>query len=62
VNLLSRILLKISFAEPKAKSKKMSLADPFIEEEKVEAKVEVELMSEKEEENLGKSSPKDISD
>jgi hypothetical protein len=62
VNLLSRILFKISLAEPKAKSKKMSPIDPVEEEEKVEAKVEVELWSEKEEENLGKASPKDISD
>jgi hypothetical protein len=40
VNLLSRILLRISLAEPKAKSKKMSPIDPVKEEEKVEAKVE----------------------
>jgi hypothetical protein len=31
--------------------------DPVEEEEKAEAKVEVELWSEKEEENLGKASP-----
>jgi hypothetical protein len=62
VNLLSRILFRISLAEPKVKSKKMSPTDPFEEEEKVEAKVQAELKSEKEEENLGKASPKDISD
>jgi hypothetical protein len=60
VNLLSRILFKISLAEPKAKSKKMSPSDPVEEEEKAE--VEAEPRSEKEEENLGKASPKDISD
>jgi hypothetical protein len=62
VNLLSRILFRISLAEPKAKSKKMSLTDPVEEGEKAEAKVEVELRFEKEEENLGKASPMDISD
>jgi hypothetical protein len=62
VNLLSRILFGISFAEPKAKSKKMSPTNPVEEEEKAEAEVEAEPRSEKEEENLGKASPKDISD
>jgi hypothetical protein len=62
VNLLSRILFGISFAEPKAKSKKMSPTDPVKEEEKAEAEVEAELRSKKEEENFGKASPKDISD
>jgi hypothetical protein len=62
VNLLSRILLRISLAEPKAKSKKMSPIDPVEEEEKAEAKVEVEPRFEKEEENLGKASHKDIRD
>jgi hypothetical protein len=47
-------------AEPKARSKKMSPTDPVEEEEKAE--VEAETRSEKEEENLGKASPKDISD
>jgi hypothetical protein len=51
-----------TMAEPKAKSKKMSPTDLVEEEEKVEAKVEAEPRPEKEEENLGKSSPKDISD
>jgi hypothetical protein len=60
VNLLSRILLRISLAEPKVKSKKMSPADLVEEEEKAE--VEVETTSEKEEENLGKASPNDIND
>jgi hypothetical protein len=60
VNLLSWILLRISLAEPKVKSKKMSPADLVKEEEKAE--VEVEMTSEKEEENLGKASPNDISD
>jgi hypothetical protein len=62
VNLLSRILLRISLAEPKAKSNKMSPTNPVEEEEKAKAKVEAESRSEKEEENLGKASPKDISD
>jgi hypothetical protein len=62
VNLLLRILLRISLAEPKMKSKKMSPTDPVEEEEKVEPKVEAERRSEKEEENIGKASPKDISD
>jgi hypothetical protein len=62
VNLLSRILLRISLAEPKAKSKMMSPTNPVEEEEKAKAKVEAESRSEKEEENLGKASPKDISD
>jgi hypothetical protein len=62
VNLLPRILLNISLAEPKAKCKKMSPTDLVEEEEKAKAEVEAELRSEKEEENLGKASPKDISD
>jgi hypothetical protein len=61
VNLLSRILFGIILAEPKAKSKKMSPIDPVKEEEKAEAEVKAELRSEKEEQNLGKASPKDIS-
>jgi hypothetical protein len=61
VNLLSKILLRISLAEPKAKSKKMSPTDSVEEEEKAEAEVEAKPRSEKEEENLGKASPKDIS-
>jgi hypothetical protein len=40
----------------------MSPSDLVEEEEKAEAEVEAELMSEKEEENLGKASPKDIND
>jgi hypothetical protein len=62
VNLLSRILLRICLAKPKAISKKMNPTDPVEEEEKAEAEVEVEPWSKKEEENLGKASPKDISD
>jgi hypothetical protein len=62
VNLLSRILRRTSLAEPKVKSKKMSPTDPAEEEEKAEAEVEAEPRSEKKEENLGKASPKDISD
>jgi hypothetical protein len=61
LNLLSRILLRISLVEPKLKSKKMSPPDPVEEEEKAEAKVEAKLRSKMEEENLGKASPKDIS-
>jgi hypothetical protein len=41
---------------------KISLADLVEEEEKTEAKVEAEPRSKKEEENLGKASPKDIND
>jgi hypothetical protein len=62
VNLLSRILFRISLAEPKVKSKKMSPTDPVKDEEKAEAEVEVEPRSKRKEENLGKASPKDISD
>jgi hypothetical protein len=62
VNLLSRILCRISLAEPKAKSKKMSPTDLVKEEEKAEAEDEAEPRFEKEEENPGKASPKDISD
>jgi hypothetical protein len=62
VNLLSRILFRISLAKPKEKSKKMSPTDPVEEEKKAQAEVEAESRSEKEEENLGKASPKDISD
>jgi hypothetical protein len=62
VNLLSRILLRINLAEPKAKSKKMSPTDLVDKEERAEVKVEAEPRSEKEEENLGKALPKDISD
>jgi hypothetical protein len=60
VNLLSRILFGISLVESKAKSKKMNPIDPVKEEEKAEAEVEAEPRSEKEEENLGKASLKDI--
>jgi hypothetical protein len=62
VNHLSRILLRIILAKPKAKSKKLSPIDLVKEEEKSEAEVEAEPRSEKEEEILGKASPKDISD
>jgi hypothetical protein len=62
VNLLSRILLRISLAEPKVKSKKISPTDPVEEEQKAETKVEAEPRSEKEEEKIGKASPNDISD
>jgi hypothetical protein len=48
--------------EPKAQSKKMTPIDLIEEEEKAEAEVEEEPMPKKEEENLGKASPKDISD
>jgi hypothetical protein len=40
----------------------MSTTDPVEEEEKAEAEVEAELRPNKDEENLGKASPKDISD
>jgi hypothetical protein len=62
VNLFWRILLRISLAEPKVKSRKMNSTDPVEEGEKVEAEAEAKPRSENEEENLGKASPKDISD
>jgi hypothetical protein len=49
-------------AEPKAKFKKMSPTDPIEEKEKVEAEVGAEPRPEKEKENFGNASPKDISD
>jgi hypothetical protein len=61
LNLLSRILFGISLAEPKSKFKKMSPTNPVKEEEKANAEVQAELRSEKEEENIGKALPKDIS-
>jgi hypothetical protein len=51
-----------TMAEPKVISKKMGTIDPVEEEEKAETEVEAELRPEKEEENLGKASPMDISD
>jgi hypothetical protein len=51
-----------TMAEPKAKSKKMSPTNLVEEEEKAKAEVEAEPRPKKEEENLGKASPKDISD
>jgi hypothetical protein len=51
-----------TMVEPKAKSKKMGPTDLVEEEEKAEAEVETKPRPEKEEENLGKASPKDISD
>jgi hypothetical protein len=62
VNLLARILFGIGLAGLKVKSKKMSPPDPVEEEEKANAEVEAKPRSEKEEENLGKALPKDISD
>jgi hypothetical protein len=62
VNLLSRILFRISLAKPKAKSKKMSPTNPVEKEEKDKAEVEAEPRSKNEEENIGKASSKDISD
>jgi hypothetical protein len=62
VNLLSRILFRISLAEPKAKSKKMSPTNLVEKEEKDKAKVEAEPRSKTEEENIGKASSMDISD
>jgi hypothetical protein len=51
-----------TMVEPKAKSMKMGPTNPVEEEEKVEAEVDSEVRPEKEEENLGKALPKDISD
>jgi hypothetical protein len=49
-------------AESKAKSKTISPTNLVKEEEKAEVEAEAELGPEKKEENLGKASPKDISD
>jgi hypothetical protein len=57
VNLLLRILLGISLAEPKAKSKKMSPTDPVEEEEKAKVVVEAELRSEKQKKTMGRLRP-----
>jgi hypothetical protein len=51
-----------TMAEPKAKPKKTSPTDQVEQEEKAKAEVEAKLRPEKEEENLGKALPKDISD
>jgi hypothetical protein len=51
-----------TMAEPKVKSKKMSPTNLVEEEEKANAEVEAEPRPEKEEENIGKASPRDISD
>jgi hypothetical protein len=55
VNLLSWILLKISLAEPKAKSKKMS--PTYLVEEKLEAEVEAKRRSERKKKTLGRRHP-----
>jgi hypothetical protein len=57
-----RDIVRDQLVKPKAKSKKMSPTDVVEEEGKAEVEVEAESRSEKEEENLGKASPKDISD
>jgi hypothetical protein len=49
-------------AEPKTKLKKIGSTVPVKEEEKAKADVVAQPRSEEEEENLGKASPKDISD
>jgi hypothetical protein len=51
-----------TMVEPKAKSKKMSPTDLVEGEEKAEADAEAEPRPKKEEETLGKASPKGISD
>jgi hypothetical protein len=51
-----------TMVEPKVKSKKMSPTGLVKEEEKAEVEVEAEPRPEMEEGNLGKTSPKDISD
>jgi hypothetical protein len=58
VNLLSRILLRISLAEPKAKSKKMSSTDPVKEEEKAEAEVEADRGLKRKKKTLGRLCPR----
>jgi hypothetical protein len=51
-----------TMAKPKAKSKKIGPTDPVEDDEKAEVEVEAEPRPNKEEENLGKASPNDISD
>jgi hypothetical protein len=51
-----------TMAEPKVKSNKMGPTDLVEEEGKAEAEVKAESRPQKEEENLGNASPKDISD
>jgi hypothetical protein len=51
-----------TMVEPKTKLKKIGSTAPVEEEEKAEGEVEAELRSKEEEENLGKASPKEISD
>jgi hypothetical protein len=62
VNLLLTIFLMISLAEPKAKSEKMSPTDPVEEKRKLRPRLRQNRGYEKEEENLGMASLKDISD
>jgi hypothetical protein len=47
-----------TMAEPKAKSKKMSPTNPVKEEEKADGEVEAEPRPGRDEENLGKASPR----
>jgi hypothetical protein len=54
--------LRKTMAKPKAKSKKMGPTDLVEEEEKAEAEVEAKSSPEKEEENIGRASSKDIND
>jgi hypothetical protein len=58
VNLISRILLRISLAEPKAKSKKMSSTDLVKEEEKAEAEVEADRGLKRKKKTLGRLCPR----
>jgi hypothetical protein len=51
-----------TMAEPKIKLKKTGSTAPVEEEEIAEAEVEAEPRSKEEEKNLGKASPKDITD
>jgi hypothetical protein len=53
---------KNTMAEPKIKLKKTGSTAPVEEEEIAEAEVEAEPRSKEEEKNLGKASPKDITD
>jgi hypothetical protein len=48
--------------EPKTKSKRETPINPTKKEDEAKAKVELELRSKKEGVNLGKASPKDVSD
>jgi hypothetical protein len=58
VNLFSRILHRIGLAEPKAKSKKMSLTDPVKEEEKPRPRLRQNRGLKRKKKTLGRLQPR----